>query len=78
MIKTLIKHQLTEYAIAVFFDNLIDGFCSPELKRKRRKLYSPELIPIDEVEVIPLSEPIGLRFALRYLYGKNSSETFSL
>lgn len=79
MIKTLIKHQLADYAIAVFFDNLIDGFSAPEIKKMRRlNMLTPGLFAYDTVGVAPMSEPIGLRFALRYLYDKDSPETFSL
>ncbi len=79
MIKTLIKHQLIDYAIAVFFDNLIDGFSAPEIKKMRKlNMLTPGLFSYDMVGVVPMSEPIGINFALRYLYDKDSSETFSI
>lgn len=63
MVKTWLKHKIYELSVNVFFNRIIDSFQNPEVDHSHSLLT-----PMDAIEVIPISKPVGIIYALRVCY----------
>ena len=77
MIKILLKHFIYEQCINVLFDAFIRNFSQVKHERRmlRKQWCAPTFITADIVSVQPMTEPQGIYFALRYLYGERKEDT---